>query len=125
MKTQSVEEFLQNFEHNQKTDIFLLRKMLLSCNLDENIKWNALNYSLNGNDRITFNFAGKGFFRLIFHCGAKKNNINMQNKLENINYDFFVWLDKERAMIKFDNNFNINENIDRVKSLVLLWLENT
>ena len=154
MKIQNVNEFIENLQHNQKKDILFVRNIILSIYedsklnlnygynndyiiIEENIKWNSLNYTLNGEDRVTFNFAGKGFFRLILHCGAKVKSKDIQeefnliiaskklNKLESDSFDLLTWLSKDRAMIKFDKNFDFIAQEPALKHIILLWLEKT
>lgn len=70
---QQVVEFFNNLEHPLKKEIEEVRKIILSTNesITEHIKWNAPSFCFNNEDRVTFNLQGKGFFRLVFHCGAK------------------------------------------------------
>jgi hypothetical protein len=131
------EDFLQGLEHPQINSIIIIRDLILLFDVIENIKWNALNYTFNNKDRITFNFTGKGFFRLIFHIGAKVKTIDIQNEFELLknsetlsknqkeSIDLLIWLAKDRAMIKFDNKFDFNLKNETIKTIISLWLEKT
>ena len=52
---QEVTKFLDDMNHPFRTEIELLRNIVLDANeqLTENIKWNGPNYCIDNNDRIT------------------------------------------------------------------------
>lgn len=66
----------------------MIRDLILNFGISEfdvteNIKWNSFNYKFNGDDRITFNLIGIGFFRIILNTNAKVNNIDIQKLINN------------------------------------------
>ena len=78
-----VSDFLDLQKHPCRSEIELLRKIILSVNnkLSENIKWNGPNYSIESEDRITMRIQPPAAqVQLIFHRGAKKKE-QPKNKL--------------------------------------------
>ncbi|MBA9086161.1 uncharacterized protein YdhG (YjbR/CyaY superfamily) [Fontibacillus solani] len=74
---QQVVDYLNHLDHPLKKEIEEARRIILGVNeqISEHIKWNAPSFCFNGDDRVTFNLQGKGFFRIVFHCGDKKRSL--------------------------------------------------
>lgn len=125
MKQITVEKYLQDLHHPQLKTILLMRDLILQFDVVENIKWNSFNYIYNGDDRLTFNLTGKGYFRIILHTGVKVSNIDIQKLFTDEKIELLTWLTKNRAIIKIDDNFDFNQNIVQLKSIISLWLEKT
>ncbi|WP_224773499.1 DUF1801 domain-containing protein [Metabacillus idriensis] len=55
---------MNNLEHPFKKEIEEVRNIIRSTNnrIIEKIKWNTPSFCVDDEDRITFNFHGKGFF---------------------------------------------------------------
>jgi len=122
-----VETFLSELHHPLKREILELRKIILSSNpqLTERIKWNAPSFCKNGDDRITFQLHGTGFFRVIFHCGAKKKDNTLQNRLFKDPTGLLEWAANDKAILKFTNLEQIQKEKDQVLQIVKLWLEHS
>jgi hypothetical protein len=74
-KYTTIEEFLGSFSEDKRLQVVALRDLILQTEpqLQEHIKWNAPSYSLDGEDRITFNTMNKqGLVKLVFHVGASR-----------------------------------------------------
>jgi hypothetical protein len=87
---EQVAEFLNRLQHPFKSEIEEVRRIILDSvpELTERIKWNAPSFCLNNEDRITFQLQGKGFFRLIFHSGAKKMGKEINKEVLGDSLDF-------------------------------------
>lgn len=122
--TQQVEEFLSNLDHDLKEEINEVRKIVLNVNnqIDEHIKWNAPSFSFDGEDRITFNLRGNGFFRLIFHCGSKVKEVDM-TPFFNPSTDLLEWITNDRAVVKFNDKNDIKAKESKLKEIVTKWIE--
>ena len=121
---QQVAEFLQNLEHPLKKEVEEVRKIILNANTDltEHIKWNAPSYCFNNDDRITFNLRGKGFFQLIFHCGAK---VKQQARKEPIMIDetgLLEWITNDRALVNFHDMSDVTSKAESLDPLVNQWI---
>src|SRR5687768_4837627 len=81
--SQSVSDFMARLEYPLKPAVEALRQLILHAHPDltEQIKWNAPSFSYLEQDRITLNLQGKGFLRVIFHCGAKASGKAGQGRL--------------------------------------------
>ena len=68
-----VTAFLDSLKHSLRDEIERLRKIIMSTeyNLNEGIKWNGPNYSINGEDRITIRINPQKQLQIIFHRVAK------------------------------------------------------
>lgn len=122
--TQQVEEFLSNLEHDLKEEINEVRKIILSVNdqIDEHIKWKAPSFCFEGEDRITFNLRGKGFFRLIFHCGSKVKEVDM-TPFFNHTTDLLEWVSNDRAVVTFYDENDVKAKESKLKEIVTKWIE--
>ncbi|MGE6260756.1 DUF1801 domain-containing protein [Heyndrickxia sporothermodurans] len=124
---QQVVEFMDNLEHPLKEEIEAVRKIILSANkqINEHIKWNAPSFQFENEDRITFNLHGKGFFRLIFHCGAKKkDNIGQENLFDDTT-GILEWVAGDRAMVKFTDINDVKAKEKKLKEVIIKWIEVT
>ena len=118
-----VEEFLVNLEHEYKKEIIEVRKIILEANplLTEHIKWNAPSFIYENEDRITFNLFGKGFFRLVFHCGAKGKKLEKPLFVDTTG--LLEWALNERAIMKLTDMNDIRAKENDLKKVITKWLE--
>lgn len=124
---QQVFEFLNNLEHPLKKEIEEVRKIILSTNesITEHIKWNAPSFCLDNEDRETFNLQGKGFFRLVFHCGAKVKDHAGNGTLFEDTTGLLDWVTNDRAMIKLTDMSDVESKKEKLAAVVAKWIELT
>ncbi|MBS4172776.1 DUF1801 domain-containing protein [Bacillus sp. FJAT-49736] len=124
---QQVAEFMDNLEHPLKEEIGEVRKIILSANkqINEHIKWNAPSFQVGNEDRITFNLHGKGFFRLIFHCGAKKKDAIGQGYLFDDTTGILEWVAGDRAIVKFTDMNDVKAKEKKLTEVITKWIEVT
>ncbi|MBW8350060.1 DUF1801 domain-containing protein [Bacillus sp. IITD106] len=124
---QQVADFLLNLEHPLKKEIEEVRKIILSANeqITEHIKWNAPSFQYKNEDRVTFNLHGKGFFRLIFHFGAKVQENNVKESLLDDAKGILEWVSHDRAIVKFTDMNDVKEKEDKLVEVINKWLELT
>lgn len=122
---EQVVEFMNNLEHPLKEEIAEVRNIILSTDnrMIEHIKWNAPSFCYEGEDRITFNLQGKGFFRLVFHCGAKVKHRNTNEPLIVDTYGLLEWKAADRAMLKFTDKKDVKDKEEQLKEIITKWLE--
>ena len=118
-----VEEFLVNLEHEYKKEIIEVRKIILETNplLSEHIKWKAPSFIYENEDRITFNLFGKGFFRLVFHSGAKGKKLEKPLFVDTTG--LLEWASNERAIMKLTDMNDIRAKENDLKKVITKWLE--
>jgi hypothetical protein len=94
--------FLDHLNHPLRSDIEALRLLILSADdrLVESIKWNAPNYSVGGEDRITMRIQPPRQLQVIFHRGAKKLDQPSTRIIED-NAGLLVWKENDRAVATF------------------------
>ena len=121
---EQVAEFMNSLEHPFKEEIEEVRKIILSTDdrITEHIKWNAPSFCYEGEDRITFNLNGKGFFRLIFHCGAKVKERNTKNPLIEDTSGILEWKAVDRALIHFMNKKDVKDKEEQLREIITKWL---
>lgn len=124
---QQVEEYLQNLEHPLKREIEEVRSIVLGIDRDlsEHVKWNAPSFCFQNDDRITFNLHGNGFFRLVFHRGAKaKETINLKPCFEDVK-GLMEWVTNDRAIIKFTDKKDVEVKREQLKEVARRWVDET
>jgi len=113
-KVASIEEYIEL--HPKWSSLLCeLRKVLLTTELEENIKWNSPVYSLNGKNVVGLgafkNHAGIWFFQGVFLDDAQNKLINAQKG-------------KTKALRQWRFESNDIEDIVLVKSYILEAIEN-
>lgn len=118
-----VTKFLDALQHPLRKEIETLREHILNINpaLIENFKWNGPNYCLNGNDRITMKIQPPKQIQLVFHRGAKVQEL-LKNKLINDKSGLLVWKTNDRAVATFKNMDDISSNTSTLTNIVIEWL---
>ncbi|MEQ4485999.1 DUF1801 domain-containing protein [Cohnella silvisoli] len=124
---QQVVDYMNNLEHPFKKEIEEVRKIILGTDnqLTEHIKWNAPSYCYNNEDRVTFNLHGKGYFRLIFHCGAKARDTIAKEPLFDDITGLLEWATGDRAILKFTDMNDVNAKKEKLEILISKWIEAT
>ncbi|MGO4544710.1 DUF1801 domain-containing protein [Paenibacillus sp. 2TAB23] len=124
---QQVVDFLSTLEHPLKKEVEEVRRIILSVNesITEHIKWNAPSFCYNQDDRITLNLQGKGFFRIIFHCGAKVKAISENERIINDKTGLLDWATNDRAIIKLTDWNDLQTKKEQLKEVAAAWLAAT
>ncbi|MCM3765073.1 DUF1801 domain-containing protein [Neobacillus niacini] len=120
-----VAEFLNNLEHPLKEVIEAVRKIVLSTDhkITEHIKWNAPSFCYEGEDRMTFNLHGKGYIRLVFHCGAKVKDRNTIEPLIVDTSGILEWQAVDRAIMKFTDKNDVKAKEEKLREIITKWIE--
>lgn len=121
--SKEADDFLNQLNHPLIKEIQTLRKIILSCSeeLSENVKWNAPNYSHDGQDRITMKILPPKNIQLIFHRGAKKQEQPVNHLIEDPN-GLLTWKENDRAIATFTTNEDIEKNKGIISQLVTDWI---
>lgn len=122
--TEDVSIFLEQLKHPFLEEIHLLRKIILASNtaLIENIKWNAPNYSIHAQDRLTMRIhPPKKQLQLIFHFGAKKTHFSEQPAINDSN-KLLNWKSNDRAVVTFDSKIEIQQHSVALTELINNWI---
>lgn len=122
---EQVLHFLNGLEHPLKQEIEAVRTIILEADADltEHIKWNAPSFCMNGEDRITFHLQGKGFFRLVFHCGAKAKEKAETQRLIDDDSGLLDWVTNDRAIVKFSGMNEVEASRTKLAGVIAKWLE--
>jgi len=121
-----VTNFLDQINPSLRGEIECLRSIIMSTgmNLSEGIKWNAPNYSINGNDRITLRINSPKMIQIIFHRGAKVQEQPPERILDD-KYTILLWKENDRAIASFKSLNEIQDNILILKEIITKWIEST
>ncbi|WP_229263710.1 DUF1801 domain-containing protein [Cohnella cholangitidis] len=121
-----VDEFMNSLEHPLKKEIEEVRKIILSANdrITEQIKWKAPSFRYNNEDRVTFNLQGKGFFRLVFHRGAKVKDSLEKGIASSIDpAGLLEWVADDRAIVKLKDMADVEAKREILVETVARWIE--
>jgi hypothetical protein len=116
--------FLSNLNHPFIEEINVLRSIILNSDkrLDENIKWNGPNYSLQDNDLITMRIQPpKKEIQLIFHRGAKKQK-QPDDKLIKTGSAILSWKENDRAVATFQSMTEIRKSEVELSEVIKDWI---
>ncbi|MFC3255781.1 DUF1801 domain-containing protein [Paenibacillus sepulcri] len=112
---------MNNLEHPLKKEIEAVRTIILSADkqISEHIKWNAPSFCYGNEDRMTFNLHGKGFFRLVFHCGAKLKDGTAQKPMFEDATGLLDWAVSDRALVRFTDMNDVEAKKEKLVELVM------
>lgn len=124
---EQVAEFLSQMQHPFKNEIEEVRRMVLSAvpGLTEHMKWNAPSFCYENEDRITFQLQGKGFFRLIFHTGAKAKARAEKGRIMEDASGLLEWAADDRAILKLTDMIDVASKEEKLREIVTKWIEAT
>ncbi|QMV45231.1 DUF1801 domain-containing protein [Cohnella cholangitidis] len=117
---------MNSLEHPLKKEIEEVRKIILSANdrITEQIKWKAPSFRYNNEDRVTFNLQGKGFFRLVFHRGAKVKDSLEKGIASSIDpAGLLEWVADDRAIVKLKDMADVEAKREILVETVARWIE--
>lgn len=117
---------MDQLDHPLKKEIEEARRIILGIHeqITEHIKWNAPSFCFNGDDRVTFNLQGKGFFRIVFHCGAKKRPEQAAPIFEDAT-GLLEWASNDRAIVKIFSLSDIEDKKEKLIEVVAGWMQAT
>ena len=116
--------YLHGLDHPMKQEILKIREIIFQVNakLTEQIKWNAPSFSMEGEDRITFNFPPKkDCIQLVLHRGAKKKDMP-KDRLISDNSGLLKWATDDRALIRFTSMDEILYHQTQFSEIIRKWL---
>ena len=119
-----VTQLLDNLNHPLRKEIDELRALILAAGtgIEENIKWNGPNYSLNGEDRITIRVNPPPAFNLILHMGVKAQKVP-DHKIED--HGIITWKSNDRGVVAFKDGASFAAVKIQLAKIVRDWLANT
>lgn len=84
---------------------------------------NGMRLVFNNEDRVTFNLQGKGFFRLVFHCGAKVKDHAGKGPLFEDTTGLLDWVTGDRAIVKLTDMSDVEDKREKLAEVVARWIE--
>ena len=125
-KSAEVSTFLDELKHPFRIEIEELREIILSSDarISENIKWNGPNYCINNEDRITMRVQPPKQIQLIFHRGAKVQELP-KNRIIEDDSGLLIWKTSDRAVATFRNAGEIEQGKVNLTDIVKKWIQET
>ena len=101
--------------------IAVLRAAIMDADprIEENVKWNSPNFSIDGTDRVTLRLNPKGGVQVILHRGAKKDDSSFgvddpTGELE--------WRGHDRAILSVADEADAHRVAPQLTELVARWI---
>jgi len=118
------DRYMAGLEHPMKSEIEAVRRIVLESGegITERIKWNAPSFCSNGDDRVTMNLRGKGYFLLIFHRGAKTRRDRFEFRDET---GLLEWAAADRATLKIAGMEDVENKRELLARAVSEWMAAT
>ncbi len=125
-KSAELSTFLDELNHPLRMEIENLREFILNSDvrITENIKWNGPNYCINNEDRITMRVQPPKQIQLIFHRGAKVQELP-KNRIIEDDSGLLIWKTSDRAVATFRNAGEIEQGKVNLTDIVKKWIQET
>lgn len=120
-----VEAFRKRLDVQTLETVDAIRSIILACypDLTEGLKWNAPNFALRGEDRITLGLERKGGVRVVVHRGAKPK------ELAGFSFDdrngLARWPAPDRGIVVFRDKADVEQRADALGDFCSRWLAET
>ncbi len=124
-KYKTLEEFYTDQDPVNLKQVMTIRELLFKTEpkLTESLKWNAPNYSFQGEDRITFNVMNKeNKVKIIIHMGATKKENKNGEPVISAPDELVTWNSDIRGTITFEDLTDVTEKSSKFKKLIKNWL---
>jgi hypothetical protein len=118
-----VTQFLDDLAHPFRNEIEALRSIILSADprLNEHIKWNGPNYSIDGEDRITMKILPPTKIQLIFHRGAKVREQPKARLIDDAS-GLLLWKGNDRAIATFTTLKSVETSKNDLTEVIQDWI---
>ncbi len=120
-----IEAFRKRLDVQTLETVDAIRSVILACHPDltEGLKWNAPNFALCGDDRITLGIERKGGVRVVVHRGVKPE--------ETADFSFddrdglARWPAPDRGVVVFRDKADVERRAHALADLCSRWLAET
>ena len=125
-KGQDVASFMRALKHSRKSEVELVRKVVLgaAAGITEHVKWNAPSFCYRGDDRVTLRLQPGDRVEIVFHCGAKKRVGGTRPNVSDVD-GLLKWLAVDRAIVTLSDADDVRAKSGAVEALVREWMEAT
>ncbi len=119
----TVDAFLAALDHPYKTEILMLRQIILAAdpNIREEIKWNAPSFRTT-EAFATFHLRAKTGLQLVLHLGAKVRETAATGIAVADPAGLLTWLAKDRAVVTFTSLDEVHANQTAFTELIRAWV---
>lgn len=122
----TIEDFLNSLDDSMRAQVIMLHEIILSVNpsITATIKWNALNYVFQGEDRITFNVRNKeGLVKLVIHTGAVRPEDKNGKQIMLDESNIVTWVSDSRGVITFLDKDDVLQKQKDLRTVLMRWLD--
>lgn len=124
-KFKTLAAFYASQSGDQKAQVEAIRNIIMTAapRLVETLKWNAPNFALDGEDRLTMNLMNKeGKVKLIFHRGATTKEDKMAGPVMTGTTGLIAWNSNIRGTVTFESSQHISQVREELTELIREWL---
>ncbi len=124
-KFKTLEEFYTSLSGDRKAQIEGIRNVIMGAEprLVETLKWNAPNFVLDGEDRLTLNLMNKeGKIKLVFHMGATQKEDKKAHPVMTDTTGLIFWNSNIRGTITFESSQHVSQVCEQLTDLIRNWL---
>lgn len=118
-----VSQFLDEHEHPYRREIDMVRRMVLDAHtdLEETVKWNGPNFSIDGKDRFSLKIFPPKDVTLVLHCGTGPS-IPRENRLIDNDFGLLNWKTTDRAFVSLKDQEFIHRNEEKITTILRDWI---
>ena len=88
---------------------------------ERTVKWNAPNFSVDGQDLITLNLSPRHPVRVVFHQGTKAVDTNTGKRMIDDESGLLTWATDQRAYASFPTTTSLAENAKWLTKICKAW----
>ena len=123
-KFTTIPGFLEAQEQDKKEQVIALIEIIKSNHpeLGEHIKWNSPSYTLDGEDRLTFNVRPGFPVAIVLHMGATKPEDKKGKPIMDDASGLIEWKSDSRGVISFTDLDDIQVKKPLIIDIVNKWL---
>lgn len=88
----------------------------------QNTKWNAPNFSIDGQDLITLNLSPRHPVRIVFHRGAKAKDTKTGQRLVDDASGLLTWATDQRAYASFPDTASVSQRTEWLAATCRTWV---
>ena len=120
-ETNQVGKLVKYLDHPLKPALERLREIVLSADerLGESVKWNAPNFAVDGQDRVTINIHRGETLMMVLHRGAKKTETPVPFKDRS---GLAEWRSPDRGIVMLGDLEDVEAKSEKIRSLVADWV---
>ncbi len=118
-----VADYLDRLQHPRRADILRIRSAILAAEpgLSETVKWNAPNFVLAGEDRVTFRLQPGDRVELVLHRGVRVRADTGSFVFDDPS-GLVSWAAPDRGVIAIPPDADLDALVPQIVTVVSAWI---